>query len=165
MDLAGSLLIFSRLTIRLALFIKKVVTTPNVGGEYRMYYGKTTRITEPVSQNVLYNRPEPGDKPTSTSAKVLARSVRSHQVHHGRAESPGRHRRCRPIPLLFGEGVRASPPTTADLTPHKGTTITPGNAPPGCRSSLLPGGRSGDGATAAFNLAVVTKDVPPPQWL
>ncbi len=64
-------------------FIKNVVTTPNVEvGEYT-YYEDDENPTEFDRKNVLYNRPEFGDK---LIIEVL-RDRCEHQVHHGRSES------------------------------------------------------------------------------
>ena len=90
-------------------FIKNVVTTPNVEvGEYT-YYEDDENPTEFDRKNVLYNRPEFGDKLITASS---ARSVRTPSSSW--AQRITAYRRCRPIPLvsLAANGQKRPVPLT-----------------------------------------------------
>ena len=137
-------------------FIKNVVTTPNVEvGEYT-YYEDDENPTEFDRKNVLYNRPEFGDK--LIIGKFCAIGSNSTFIM-GAANHSVSTVSTYPFSLFGGKWAKAAR-STYDLTPHKGNTIIGNDVWIGRRSVIMPGVKIGDGAIIAAS-AVVTKDVPP----
>lgn len=137
-------------------FIKNVVTTPNVEvGEYT-YYEDDENPTEFDRKNVLYNRPEFGDK--LIIGKFCAIGANTKFIMGATNHSVSTVSTY-PFSLFGGKWAKAAR-STYDLTPHKGNTIIGNDVWIGRRSVIMPGVKIGDGAIIAAS-AVVTKDVPP----
>ena len=136
-------------------FIKNVVTTPNVEvGEYT-YYEDDENPTEFDRKNVLYNRPEFGDK--LIIGKFCAIGANTKFIM-GAANHSVSTVSTYPFSLFGGKWAKAAR-STYDLTPHKGNTIIGNDVWIGRRSVIMPGVKIGDGAIIAAR-SVVAKDVP-----
>lgn len=120
-------------------FIKNVVTTPNVEvGEYT-YYEDDENPTEFDRKNVLYNRPEFGDK--LIIGKFCAIGANTKFIM-GAANHSVSTVSTYPFSLFGGKWAKAAR-STYDLTPHKGNTIIGNDVWIGRRSVIMPGVKIG----------------------
>ena len=136
-------------------FIKNVVTTPNVEvGEYT-YYEDDENPTEFDRKNVLYNRPEFGDKLIIGKFCALASGTQF-------VMGPANHRTSSistyPFAVFGGAWAERVPPHL-DQLPRKGDIVVGSDVWIGWESVILPGVHIGDGAIIAAR-SVVAKDVP-----
>ena len=120
------------------------------------YYEDDENPTEFDRKNVLYNRPEFGDK--LIIGKFCAIGANTKFIM-GAANHSVSTVSTYPFSLFGGKWAKAAR-STYDLTPHKGNTIIGNDVWIGRRSVIMPGVKIGDGAIIAAS-AVVTKDVPP----
>lgn len=137
-----------------SIFLKNVITAPNVFiGDYT-YYDSTDNPTGFEKNNILFNYPEFGDKLIIGKFCAIADGT---TFIMGSANHRMSSISTYPFNVFGGAWTENTPPHLSQL-PFKGDTIIGNDVWIGRESVIMPGVKIGDGAIIAA-YSVVTKDV------